>query len=816
MRFGLPALLWLALLIVAWSRQRQQELPREKLLVWGFGLGLARELFMFSHVAMQLIDPSHQESGGSFAEPLEHALTLAALVVVAGAFLRYLLDDVSTSRRYLWIGLTTTIICSFSISWWWIQHTTVNPEAKFNQSLGGLFFHLVSSVLIAIAIFFMARKRGWLRNVVLLALVLFMLSGVLKIVNLVTNRVYTDIFCRVSNSFHIWAIPVLGYVYLREQAIEKRQAEEELESYRDHLEEMVQDRTTELAAQNAVADTISQSLELDTLLETALDRVLAILEMDAGCIFLLEPDGETMTLKMYQGGASEDEFDEYSRQQCLCKGISVQAVTGMKPVVLDVSGDHAGGCGTSFVGEEGIQILISTPLVSKGRAVGVLTLGTRQHHTFQSHEMELLTAIGQQIGVAVENARLYQETERWAEELALLHEVSVFLTSTFDSITIYDQIAEQSAKLLDCPATSIFQWDEERQEAVHVSGYGVDDLVIENLGTLLNESGILSEVIAHRWSIAVEDAQIDPRLSSVWREDFKIRAFLCLPVRSKGKPSGFLCMIDQYEPRRWRLGEIKLIESFVNRAAIALENATLHKQLEWAAALEERQLIAAEMHDGLAQTLSYMGHRIDHVAELMDAGHTQAVLDECHRIRNTIDQATQQVRQSIASLQQSPPPRKPFQEWLAEVVDEFTASGGPAVTLSTRLKEPLFLPPSQVEQVLRVVQEALLNASRYAQAEQVIVSMEKWGDQIKVMVEDNGQGFDPGLTPQDGRDHFGLNIMRARAARIGGQLEVDSAPGLGARVTLSWSTSSSDSEHDARSTYALQSSILKSRAAQQE
>ena len=66
MRFGLPAVLWLALLIVAWSRQRQQELPREKLLVWGFGLGLARELFMFSHVAMQLMGLALEESAGSF------------------------------------------------------------------------------------------------------------------------------------------------------------------------------------------------------------------------------------------------------------------------------------------------------------------------------------------------------------------------------------------------------------------------------------------------------------------------------------------------------------------------------------------------------------------------------------------------------------------------------------------------------------------------------------------------------------------------------------------------------------------------------
>jgi len=62
MRFGVPAVLWTVLLIFAWSRQRQQELPREKLLVWGFGLGLARELFMFSHVAMQLTGVALDES----------------------------------------------------------------------------------------------------------------------------------------------------------------------------------------------------------------------------------------------------------------------------------------------------------------------------------------------------------------------------------------------------------------------------------------------------------------------------------------------------------------------------------------------------------------------------------------------------------------------------------------------------------------------------------------------------------------------------------------------------------------------------------
>ena len=81
MRFGLAAVLWGALLIVAWSRQRHNELPREKLLVWGFGLGLARELFMFSFVSLQMLDVVERESVYFVSAPLEQALAMAAVVM---------------------------------------------------------------------------------------------------------------------------------------------------------------------------------------------------------------------------------------------------------------------------------------------------------------------------------------------------------------------------------------------------------------------------------------------------------------------------------------------------------------------------------------------------------------------------------------------------------------------------------------------------------------------------------------------------------------------------------------------------------------
>ena len=129
-RFGLAAMFWATLLVVAWSRQRQHELPREELLVWGFGLGLGRELFMLGVVSVQMLGLVEGEAVRVVFPPLELALGTAAVVVVAGSFLRYILDDVPLSRRYLQIGLTVTGICYLTTFWWWALHSTTNPEAR--------------------------------------------------------------------------------------------------------------------------------------------------------------------------------------------------------------------------------------------------------------------------------------------------------------------------------------------------------------------------------------------------------------------------------------------------------------------------------------------------------------------------------------------------------------------------------------------------------------------------------------------------------------------------------------------------------------
>jgi nitrate/nitrite-specific signal transduction histidine kinase len=787
-RFGLPAVLWGVLLVVAWSRQRTQELPREKLLVWGFGLGLARELFMFIQVAERVLGPS-QHTESAFHQPIEHSLAMAAILVVAAAFLRFILDDRRLARRYLQAGLGSTVACFILAAWTWPRHLAAYPEIQFHQTWEAWLFHLPLSVLIVAAILLLGRKRGWLRNVVVVALIFFTLGEVLMLSNYATDRAYDYIVCPIGNTFHILAIPLLGYVYLREQSIEKWRAEKALEAYRDHLEDLVRERTAELttantrlAAQNAIAATLSRSLDLDPILNTALDRVLVALDMQIGSVFLWDSDEQSLVLQGHRGQAIPDGHD---REQCSWRAISIAAVTQMETLVLPRPRGPIESLSTCVL-EAGIRTCISTPLASKGQALGALTLGSTREDAIQPSELELLTAIGQQIGMVVENARLYQEAERRAEELTLLHQVNVSLTSTLDAEEIYRQIVKQAARLLDCQVACVLLWDNESRRAQVGSSYGMTESEREILRAWFARSGLLQALVTDHRSVAIGDTRSDPRVPTTWREGLQAKALLCVPIWTTAGPLGFLFLLDRRAPHRWQLQEIELIESFVSRAAAALMNAHLHKQLEWAAALEERQRIAADMHDGLGQTLSLLGLRVDRVIELVDGRVDGGALQELHRIREVIGQASSEVRRSIARLQQAPSPRRSLQDLLSELLGQFSSEDGPRVELAIEVQQPLYLPPGHKEQALPIVQEALLNAQRHSQAEHIVLALSREGHEVTLTVQDDGRGFDPRAPQRDAEGHFGLSIMRARAARIGAGLRIDSAPGQGTRVSLTW------------------------------
>lgn len=215
--FGIPAFLWAVCLVFALIRRSRKDLPHENLLVWGFGLGLARELFMIfmsSLVAYGLVVPERLHV---IFPPLEHAVFDVALVVIAAAFMRYLLEDRSLSVNYMKAGVVMVVLVYLATFWWWAGHITANPESRFGQTWCDWAFRANASILLAYPIVVLMKKTGgWVRNAVVVALVFFFLNQFLKIPDMALGEVYEGYFAPVRHGLYHLAIPLLFYVYIRE------------------------------------------------------------------------------------------------------------------------------------------------------------------------------------------------------------------------------------------------------------------------------------------------------------------------------------------------------------------------------------------------------------------------------------------------------------------------------------------------------------------------------------------------------------------------------------------------------------------------
>jgi signal transduction histidine kinase len=127
----------------------------------------------------------------------------------------------------------------------------------------------------------------------------------------------------------------------------------------------------------------------------------------------------------------------------------------------------------------------------------------------------------------------------------------------------------------------------------------------------------------------------------------------------------------------------------------------------------------------------------------------------------------------------------PLDTTLHKMVTEFKRESDMQVALETEGPQ-LLLDADQSTQLVRIAREGLLNAARHGRAKHASITCSNQGTRGKMWVQDDGLGFTPGQLPADGREHFGLSIMQARAEHLGGQLTIDSQPGQGTRICVTW------------------------------
>lgn len=228
----------------------------------------------------------------------------------------------------------------------------------------------------------------------------------------------------------------------------------------------------------------------------------------------------------------------------------------------------------------------------------------------------------------------------------------------------------------------------------------------------------------------------------------------------------------------WQLELAQTIGCHIGAALAAAERREEHQRL---ALLEERSAIARELHDSLAQSLSYTKIQLTRLSALLAAGGdpqaAQAVLDE---LREGVASAYRQLRELLTTFRMKVGGAS-FDAALREVVADFQRRSGLAVTIDGELAGVELSANAQIH-VLQIVREALTNVEKHARARGVSVRLQRGGDGgFGVDIEDDGIGIASDTSPAQ---HFGLDIMRDRAALLGGAIEIGRRSPRGTRVSL--------------------------------
>jgi len=201
------------------------------------------------------------------------------------------------------------------------------------------------------------------------------------------------------------------------------------------------------------------------------------------------------------------------------------------------------------------------------------------------------------------------------------------------------------------------------------------------------------------------------------------------------------------------------------------------------ATVQERERMSRELHDGLAQVVAYLLVRIDTVAGLVEANRPEEALGELERLRAAADDLYADVRDSISSLRTRITERGllgPLEDYLGE----FEERHGIRVELQADARLEKLAPPDAY-QIFRIVQEALANARKHAQAHRVWVSATvPTPTKLLLTIVDDGRGFNPATAGGPESQRFGLTAMRERAVSLGGKLSIESTTGGGTRVIV--------------------------------
>jgi GAF domain-containing protein len=552
-------------------------------------------------------------------------------------------------------------------------------------------------------------------------------------------------------------------------------------------------RAREMATLLEVSRTLSSTLELETLLDTILDQIKVVADYDGAGIRTY--DGETLRYIRRRAPTALDPSHEQLR------GVKAdqeqpewQAITRREPVIIDdVRGDdplaraYRAGAGepfeTSHLGY--VRSCMAVPLTIADRVIGLFVLAHAQPGYYTPHHTALVMAIGAQAAAAIENARLYDQTDQRARELATLLDVSRAVASTLELRPLLDLILEQLKTVVDYRGATLGTIEGDDLFIAASRAVTPERASDRGMRFPLRRFGPIWEAISRGEPAIITDVHGDEPAAVEYRAlnaalmdgptHREIRSWMAVPLALGDRVIGMLSA-SQDVPNYFTPHHADLALAFANQASVAVENARLYGEAQGKAALEERQRLARELHDSVSQALFGIAlgagaarRRLD-----LDPGRVAESLDY---VLSLADAALTEMRALIFELR----PETLEKDGLVAALTRHAAAtqARHEIVVETALCDEPDVPLATKEALYRIAQEAMHNAVKHARATRIDLVLRSSADAVSLEVRDNGAGFDPS---QDFAGHLGLHSMRERMAGVGGTTSIVSAPGEGTHV----------------------------------
>ncbi len=343
-----------------------------------------------------------------------------------------------------------------------------------------------------------------------------------------------------------------------------------IENSRLFSELELHDKTIE--ALYAIDRVVSQTLDIESILRDALTKTMEVTETDTGGIYLLEENGETLSLKAHIG-LSPELVNAFSKIR-VGQGVSGMAVSSGKPLALDIAQYPSPELLAPLI-KDGIVSIASSPLIAKGKVIGAITLAYKKQRSFSRDYLDLLASIGSQIGVAIQNATLFSELERHHKMLVTLYAIESVVSRSLNLEEIFNVALSKALEVTDAEAGTLYSLDGDvlRLEAFKgLSPEFKEKALIRKMG-----EGIPGIAAQSKKAITMDISQFPSPLLLPYVKQEGLVSFIGTPLLSKGKVVGALALGTK-KKRIFAQDDLDLLLSIGNAIGVAAENARLYKE----------------------------------------------------------------------------------------------------------------------------------------------------------------------------------------------------------------------------------------------